>query len=270
MKTTLATRRAAIAGALGAAASHGVAVAAERAAPPKAVWPPLGKNPLTKNTQFVLLDLEVRFLPNSPATQPPPGLSVTPPPTNFPDPAINHPNDGFKIVWIDKSIYPADLPDGWYKPYTAIPPDIPDSWLSPVNFYDGSIHYRVDVMEKPDNKTITNLISRITTDTHEGTHNVWLGHGVVAFDRAGLHHFEQTVKAFRPFIRKTQFRFDRRIAELQLCVADSRGAIVHKWVEQPHNSYEGSPNLALYLPLKVRYTAVVVAGGAKFDKPAWW
>ncbi|MCX6628794.1 MAG: hypothetical protein NTW28_14330 [Candidatus Solibacter sp.] len=225
---------------------------------------------MTKRTQFVLLDLEVRFLPNSPAKQPAPGPSVKPPATSYPDPQINHHNDGFKIVWIDMSIYPADLPDGWYDPYTAVPPDIPASWLEPVNFYDGTIHYRVNVMEKPDSKTLTSLISRVTTGTHEGTHNVWLGHGVVTFDRKGLHRFEQPVKAFRPFIRNTQFRFDRRIDELQLCVADSRGAMVHKWVEQPNDRYEGSPDLALYLPLKVRYTAVVVAGGAAFARPSWW
>jgi hypothetical protein len=201
---------------------------------------------------------------------PAPGKSFTPPPANYPHPEINHPNDGFKIVWIDKSIYPTDLPDGWYDPHTSIPPDIPSSWISPVNFFDGLIHYRVDVLSKPNHRTLTSLLSRITTDTHEGTHNVWLGHGVVTFDKPGLHHFQQPVKAFRPFIRNSKFNWNHPVAELQLCVADSRGAIVHRWVEQPHNAFEGSPDLSLYLPLHVRYTAVVSAPGAPFSPPAWW
>jgi hypothetical protein len=269
MEFSRINRRTAIASSLLAVNLPGIVLTAARREP-RAIWPPRGKHPLTKKTQFVLLDLDVRFLPNAPAQKPPPGPSVTPPPTSYPDPEINHHNDGFKIVWIDKSIYPADLPDGWYNPYTSIPPDIPASWLEPVNFYDGTIHYRIDVAEKPDQRTLTSLISRITTDTHEGTHNIWLGHGVVTFDRKGFHHFEQPVKAFRPMVPRTGFRFNGKVAELQLCVADSRGAIVHKWVEQSNNSYMGSPDLALYLPLKVRYTAVVVAGGARFDKPAWW
>jgi len=28
--------------------------------------------------------------------------------------------------------------------------------------------------------------------------------------------------------------------------------------------------MTLYLPLKVRYTAIVVAKGAKFPHPQWW
>jgi hypothetical protein len=173
-------------------------------------------------------------------------------------------------VWIDKSVYPDDLPDGWYQPHQQTPADVPNNWYEPVNFYGGVVHTRVDVVEKPNDKTLTSLIARITTDTHEGTHNVWLGHGVVTFDDKGVHRFEQPVKAFRPFIRNTKFRFDHKVAELQLCVADSRGAVVHKWVEQPHLAFEGTPDLALYLPLKVRYTSVVVAAGATFRKPAWW
>jgi len=45
---------------------------------------------------------------------------------------------------------------------------------------------------------------------------------------------------------------------------------VHRNVEQAHNAYDGAPNLALYLPLKVRYTALVTAPGASFEKPVWW
>jgi hypothetical protein len=237
---------------------------------PRAIWPPKAKHPLTTPTQFVLLDKVVRFLPHSPKENPGPGMSFKAPAASYPDNEVNHPNDGFSIVWIDKGIVPKDLPDSWYSPHLSIPPDVPQSWKAPVNFFGGKIYYRVDVMEKPDDKTLTSLLSRICTENHEGTHNVWLGHGVVTFDKAGLHHFEQPVMAFRPFVRYTRFSWEKPVAELQLIVADSRGAVVHKWVEQPHNAFEGSPNLGLYLPLKVRYTAVVVAEGEQLEAPAWW
>jgi len=63
---------------------------------------------------------------------------------------------------------------------------------------------------------------------------------------------------------------DQPLFAMQLAVTDLRGAIVHRRVEQGNNKFEGSPNLALYLPLKVRYTAIVVAKGAEFKKPSWW
>jgi hypothetical protein len=245
------------------------AAAQARAAPP-AVWPPKGKHPLTGRTQFVLLDMPVRFLPNSPATNPGPHAKVPLPKGGYPDDGINHHNDGFKIAFIDRKVVPSDLPDDWYGLHYEVPADIPASWRAPVDFYGGTVHYRIDVVAKPDDTTLTSLIARVTTEVHEGTHNVWFGHGVCTFDRKGLHHFEQPVRAFRPFIRDTKFDFGKRLAELQLCVADSRGAVVHRWVEQPHNAFQGTPNLGLYLPLEVRYTAVVVAAGAKLAAPAWW
>lgn len=52
---------------------------------------------------------------------------------------------------------------------------------------------------------------------------------------------------------------------------DLRGMIVHRRIEQGDRSkFEGSPDLARYLPRKVRYPAIVVAKDAKFSKPAWW
>jgi hypothetical protein len=62
---------------------------------------------------------------------------------------------------------------------------------------------------------------------------------------------------------------DRPLFAMQLAVTDQRGAIVHRRVEQGHNKFEGSPDLSLCLPLKVRYTAIVVAG-AKLTPPSGW
>lgn len=134
-----------------------------------------------------------------------------------------------------------------------------------------TIHYRVEVFEKPDTNTVTSLLCRVTTGDFEGTHNVWFGHGVVAFRDRGVHHFAQPVIARRPFIANTKFDFNQPLFAMQLAVTDLRGMIVHRRVEQGERSkFEGSPDLSRYLPLKVRYTAIVVAKGAEFQKPAWW
>lgn len=237
----------------------------------RASWKPMGRaaNTSAASTaakQFTLVDKTIRFLPAAPTNAMPPGTPPVEPPewkSKYPDPEINHYGDGFRIAFIDpKDSHYIKGRDKW--------PGIPDNWRAPVNYYDGTIYYRVEVLEKPDEETLTSVIMRVTTEVHEGTHNVWLGHGVCTFREKGVHYFQQPVHAHRPFIRDTKFSFEKPLYEMQLVVADSRGAVVHRVVEQAHNKFQGSPNLGLYLPLKVRYSAVVVAKGEQFEKPAWW
>lgn len=35
--------------------------------------------------------------------------------------------------------------------YFGIPPDVPENWKKPVNFTDGRIHFRLEVLSKPSN-----------------------------------------------------------------------------------------------------------------------
>jgi len=91
-----------------------------------------------------------------------------------------------------------------------------------------------------------------------------------AFSKPRESIFSQPVYSHRPFTRHKQFNWDYPIYELQLAIVDLRGASVHRTIEQQHNAYDGSPNLAVYLPLKVRYSAVVVAREAKLVAPSYW
>ena len=139
-----------------------------------------------------------------------------------------------------------------------------------MNYRDGKIYYRLEVFDKPNSTTITSVISRLTTDTYEATHNIWLGFGACAFREKGVHHFEQPVLAFRPMIPNVKFNWDHPIHAYQLVVTDGRGVPVSRRVEQGKNPFEGSPDLSLYLPLELRHTAIVVAPNEKFVPPAWW
>jgi hypothetical protein len=71
-------------------------------------------------------------------------------------------------------------------------------------------------------------------------------------------------------IPNVQFNWEHPIHAFQLVVVDGRGVPVSRRVEQGKNPFQGSPNLGLYLPLDIRYTAVVVAPGAQFTPPAGW
>ena len=246
----------------------GQLTAAEIASPFEAAAVATGKSPHVDSTnQFVLVDTLMRFVPAARMEEKFPGADdplVLEWRAKFKDGAINFPDDGFRTVFTPTN----DSHFNGTRQYRS--PEIPDSWVAPVNFYDGKIHYRVEVVEKPNTNIVTSLLCRVTTGEFHGTHNVWFGHGVVAFREPGLYHFEQPVLARRPFIRDSKFRFDQPLFAMQLAVTDQRGAIVHRRVEQGNNKFEGSPDLSLYLPLKVRYTAIVVAKGAEFKKPSWW
>jgi TolB protein len=219
-------------------------------------------------TQFVLLDTLIRFVP---AAHPEAKFPEADAPQviewkkKYPDGEINFPDDGFRVVFSHPQ-HAFHNPSRHYRS-----PEIPDNWLAPVNFHDGTIHYRVEVFEKPNTSTVTSLLCRVTTGDFEGTHNVWFGHGVVAFREPGVHRFTQPVIARRPFIADTKFDFRQPLFAMQLAVTDLRGMIVHRRIEQGERTkFEGSPDLSLHLPLKVRYTAIVVAQGAELRKPAWW
>jgi len=228
-----------------------------------------GKSPHVDSTnQFILLDTLIRFVPAAfeeakfPEADAPQVIEWK---KKYPDGEINFPDDGFRTVFT----HPKHAYHNPSRHYRS--PEIPESWIAPANYYDGTIHYRVEVLEKPNTNTVTSLLCRVTTGDYEGTHNVWFGHGVVAFREKGVHHFAQPVLARRPFIADTKFDFSQPLFAMQLAVTDLRGKIVHRRVEQgARDKFEGSPDLSLYLPLKVRYTAIVVAEGAEFKKPAWW
>ena len=242
--------------------------AAEIVSPFEAAAQATGKSPHVDSTnQFVMVDTLMRFVPAARMEEKFPGADdslVLEWKGKFKDSAINFPDDGFRTVFTPTN----DSHFNVGRQYRSL--EIPDNWLSPANDYDGKIHYRVEVIEKPNTNIVTSLLCRVTTEEFHGTHNVWFGHGVVAFREPGLYHFEQPVLARRPFIRESKFRFDKPLFAMQLAVTDQRGAIVHRRVEQGNNKFEGSPDLSLYLPLKVRYTAMVVAKGAKFEPPSWW
>jgi hypothetical protein len=201
------------------------------------------------SSQFLLADHRVRYTAND----------------NDPTRDIHAltPTDGFEVIYV---------PEGERRWQTRMKkyPSWPDSWLRPVNWHDGTVHYRIEVLEKPDDTTITQVISRLTTDTYEGTHNIWLGFGACAFRSKGVHYFTQPFLAHRPMIPNVRFNWDHPIHAFQLVVVDGRGVPIHRRLEQGINPFQGSPDLGLYLPLDIRYTAVVVAPGAKFTPPVGW
>ena len=134
------------------------ASAAEIKSPYERAAAATGKSPHVDSTnQFVFVDTLVRFVPAAyeeakfPETDAPRVIEWK---AKFPDGAINFPDDGFRTVFSHTN-HAFWNPSRQYRS-----PEIPDNWFKPVNFYDGKIHYRVEVFEKPDDQTVGAALPR--------------------------------------------------------------------------------------------------------------
>jgi hypothetical protein len=144
--------------------------------------------------------------------------------------------------------------------------EIPDDWTTPVNYAQGTLQVRIEVLEKPNDTITSGLILRLITEKHGGNHSIWFCSETCKFNRTGIFHFSEPVAAGKRHYGP-HFRFDRPLYEAQLIVTDDARGIVHKGWER---GWKGEPDLTAYLPLKARFSAIVVAPGSTFAPPAWW
>jgi hypothetical protein len=144
--------------------------------------------------------------------------------------------------------------------------EIPGDWTQPVDYRDGTLHVRVEVLKKPNVTVTSGMIMRLISEKHSGLNTIWYCDQQCKFTRPGVYHFEEKIADGRRHYGPG-FRFDRPLFEIQLIVTDDARGIVHKQWER---GFKGEPDLGPYLPLEVRFSAYVVRPGARFAQPAWW
>ncbi len=142
--------------------------------------------------------------------------------------------------------------------YFPIPPDVPENWKSPVNFYEGAIHIRLEVISKPSDRPVNYQIcvfqDRHSSDKHACDHTR-------TFTGPGVHEWKSSPGSLW---QSKVIDWSRKLLDTMLVVKDKRGNPVDdrygfggKW--------DGSPDFSLYFPMTVRFTAVVVARGAAYN-----
>ncbi len=141
--------------------------------------------------------------------------------------------------------------------YFPLPPGVPDDWRSPVNYAEGTIHMRLEVLSKPSARDVNYQIC-IFQDQHTSAKHACARYQ--KFSAPGTYIWEQSLPSIFQY---GNLDWSRRMLDTMLVVKDGAGNPVDdrfgfggKWA--------GSPDFSLYYPMEVKFTAIVVAKGAAF------
>ena len=86
----------------------------------------------------------------------------------------------------------------------------------------------------------------------------YIGYGLVKFDRPGIYEFTEGFDKLHMMKPDSLFRWDVPMLDVQLIIADENGIVVSMDWDKGMNDFIDCPDISLYLPIRLRYTAVVV------------
>lgn len=143
-----------------------------------------------------------------------------------------------------------------------IPSGIPSNLISPVNYAQGTLYQRLQVLTKPSSKNVKYQIclfqDQIIPSKHACSNEYSL-----SFTGTGTHYANQPVSTMFQY---NNINWGRSLLTQMLVVKDING----KPVDDRYGfagAWSGSPNFGLYYPMKVRYTAIIVPPGG--GPPVW-
>jgi hypothetical protein len=127
----------------------------------------------------------------------------------------------------------------------------PKDWTSPVDYRNGTVHIRLEVIDKPDGGTTATWT--LCYIPNKGQKNGYGCTGTQVYKEKGV--YERDVK-MSEFWQSDNIVWEQGIKEMHLVMKDDTGGMghVHK-----------RPDPEKFFPTKVRITMVQVAKGAKYD-----
>jgi hypothetical protein len=141
-----------------------------------------------------------------------------------------------------------------------VPKGVPIDWQSPTNFDKGKIYIRVSVLQKP-TKIPVRYMLYLMSGGHGDEYRAVIGHNLVQFSEPGTYTFEQPLQSIDGY---ENIHWGQPLDEMLVSVWDQHNFPVDtRWGHG--GKWEGSPNIELYYPMKVHYTAVVVAENGTFQ-----
>lgn len=147
--------------------------------------------------------------------------------------------------------------------FFPIPGGVPDNWYLPANYVGGTIYMRLEVFSKPTDRGVNYQIC-----VFQGA-RVKENHACARyqfFTSPGVYTWQQAVSSLWQF---NEIDWTKPLTETMLVVKDKDGNPVDDRFGFA-GAWDGSPNFALYYPMQVRFTAIVVAQGSVFLPPPFW
>jgi hypothetical protein len=139
----------------------------------------------------------------------------------------------------------------YYVKGDLINPERPKDWTQPVDYRNGTVHIRTEVLEKPAGGEPTTW--SLCYIPNKGRKNGYGCTGTVVYREAGV--YEQDV-SMKSFWENDSIVWSEGIKQMDLVIKDNSGGSGHAHKRPDHEKF---------FPTKVRITMVQVSAGAKYD-----
>lgn len=140
-------------------------------------------------------------------------------------------------------------PSHYYVKDDKLNPDRPKDWTTPVDYRNGTVHIRLDVLEKPEGGAPTTW--NVCYIPNKGQKN---GYGCVKTETYKEKGVYESDVAMTKFWQNDSIVWSEGIKRMDLVIKDDKNLHAHK-----------RPDPEKFFPTKVRITLVQVAAGATYD-----
>ncbi len=160
---------------------------------------------------------------------------------------------------------------GWHSHLNLVfAPGIPTNWNTPVDYYNGTAYFRLELFEKPAARTTLYQICINRSASLGEWHSCM--QCLDAFTEPGVYWTEQSPSTFWFYQKPNYANFVGGYPQLVL-KGDPKGGcscpVTSGGLAQFH-CWDGYPDMNLYYPMRMRATAYVVAKGSSFEAPEFW
>jgi hypothetical protein len=140
-------------------------------------------------------------------------------------------------------------PSHYYVKSDRLNTERPKDWTAPVDYRNGTVHVRLEVLEKPPGGEPTTW--SVCYIPIKGQGHGYGCIGVSAYKEAGMH--EQDI-AMTKFWQNNDIVWSEGIKQMDLVIKDGTGTKAHT-----------RPDPEKFFPTKIRMTLIQVSAGAKYD-----
>jgi hypothetical protein len=137
----------------------------------------------------------------------------------------------------------------YYLRGDKVNPDRPKDWTSPVDYRNGTVHLRAEILEKPEGGEPTTW--NLCYIPNKGQKN---GYGCTKTENYREKGVYESDISMTSFWQNDSIVWSEGIKEMHLVIKDGKNLHAHK-----------RPDPEKFFPTKVRITMVQVAAGAKYD-----
>lgn len=130
-------------------------------------------------------------------------------------------------------------------------PNRPSDWTSPVDYRRGTVHIRLEVIDKPDGKAPTTW--SLCYIPNKGQKNGYGCTGTQVYTEKGVYEKDVSMTSFW---ENDSIIWSKGIKQMDLVIKDDSGGKGHAHKRKDHERF---------FPTKVRITMVQVSAGSKYD-----